>query len=295
MVAALVLHLALLIVLANTPRRMDGIGRSKTEEPLVLTFKERDKPMRLIESGAPADEPVDPDTDLISERNSKAQDLSDVEGTRPAPFVPTPAESDELRAPDPSPAPSEPVPAPAPPAAPKPHVEPAPPKEASVEQTLQAVDTSTPPQPEPEQEEAEPERMQLAKADPDDMPAEQGQTRGRVDGGIAGNGFLSFEAMESEFAPYLREVRNRVERRWKALIQLRYSGSSATKAVLDCAIDPKGRLVHVTVVEPGSSASYAGLCKEAIERAGPFPPFPFEVPAVYREKNLEIRWTFSFL
>jgi hypothetical protein len=108
-------------------------------------------------------------------------------------------------------------------------------------------------------------------------------------------GFLSFEAMESEFAPYLRDVRNRVERRWKALIQLRYSGSSTTKAVLDCAIDSKGRLVHVTVVEPGDSASYAGLCKEAIERAGPFPPFPFEVPAVYRNKNLEIRWTFSFL
>ena len=293
--AALAVHLVLFAVLASNPRRMDGIGASTNEEPLVLTFKQPDKPMRLIESGAPADVPVDPATDLISERNSKAQDMSDVEGTRPAPYVPTPADADEMRTPEPSPEPPKPAPEAAKPAPAKSPVDPPPSEKAPSDQALLATEKPAAEQPETAPEEAEPERVQLAKADPNDLPAEPGQTRGRVDGGVKGKGFLSFEAMESEFAPYLREVRNRVERRWKALIQLRYSGSSATKAVLDCAIDPKGRLVAVSVVEPGNSASYAGLCKEAIERAGPFPPFPFDVPPVYRNKNLEIRWTFSFL
>jgi len=297
MMAALAVHLVLLAVPAGCPRNAQGIGAATVEEePLRLTLREaKDKPLRLIESGAPADVPVNPETDLISERNSKAQDLSDVEGTRPAPHVPTPAESDELRMPDPSPEPSAQV-APQPqPSAEKAAVEPEPQESTPEEESIQAVEEPSPQEPEPVPEAAEPERMQMAKADPQDMPTEEGQTRGRVDGGVKGQGFLSFEAMESEFAPYLREVRGRVERRWKALIQLRYSGSSATRAVIDCAIDSDGRLVHVSVVEPGDSASYAGLCKEAIEKAGPFPPFPFKVPEVYRNKDLEIRWTFSFL
>jgi hypothetical protein len=64
---------------------------------------------------------------------------------------------------------------------------------------------------------------------------------------------------------------------------------------VDCAISPSGEVVSVTIVDPGESVSFAPLCKEAIEEAGPFPPFPFEVPEAYRNRNLEIRWTFSFL
>lgn len=292
--AAAVVHLLCFALPSGCPRNTIGVGEAKTtDEPLVLTFAEPDQPLRLIESGAPATEPVDPTTDLISERDSKAQDMSDVLGTRQAPHVPNSAESDEMRAPDPSPEPPQPEQSATPPPQPKTPAPPTPPAQETPE--LQAVTAPPAPESESADEEAEPERIQMAKADPSDPPAEEGQTRGRVDGGVKSKGFLSFEAMQSDFAPYLREVRDRVERRWKALIQLRYSGSSTTRAVLDCAIDPNGRLIHVTVVEAGDSASYAGLCKEAIERAGPFPPFPFEVPQVYRNQNLEIRWTFSFL
>ncbi len=294
--AALVVHLVLLAAPSGCPKNTTGIGAATVDEqPLVLTFKEPDKPQRLIESGAPADTPVNPATDLISERASKAQDQSDVEGTRPAPYVPTPSESDEMRTPKPSPKPPAPADQPRQPAPQNRVLEPEPDKPTPPKQAVQAIKEPSPPKPEAAPEQTEPERIQMAKAEPSDAPAEEGQTRGRVDGGVKGEGFLSFEAMESDFAPYLREVRNRVERRWKALIQLRYSGSSTTKAVVDCAIDSSGRLVHVHVVEAGDSASYAGLCKEAIEEAGPFPPFPFKVPEVYRDKNLEIRWTFSFL
>jgi hypothetical protein len=41
--------------------------------------------------------------------------------------------------------------------------------------------------------------------------------------------------------------------------------------------------------------TYAPLCREAIEKAAPFSAFPFKVPEIYRDENLEIRWTFSFL
>ena len=101
--------------------------------------------------------------------------------------------------------------------------------------------------------------------------------------------------MEDEIAPYLKEVRARVERNWRAALQLRYSGTTPTKAVLECSIRPDGMLEHVRIVEGGDSPTYAPLCKEAIERAAPFPAFPFKVPEIYRERSLQIRWTFSFL
>ncbi|MCC6488346.1 MAG: TonB C-terminal domain-containing protein [Candidatus Hydrogenedentes bacterium] len=300
---ALALHLVVLALPAGCPRTWDGTGAAIARQPLVLSMKQKEKPVRLIEAGAPATEPVDPNTDLISEQASKAQDMSDVIGERNAPFVPKAAESDELRQPGPAPEPAAPPqevkapaepPAESPPA--KPPAESAPPAGPEKDDAVRMAAQAAPAAPAPAPEAAEAERVQIAKAEPPQAPQpEQGQTRGRVDGGVKNKGFLSFEAMESDFAPYLREVRNRVERRWKSLIQLRYSGSSTTKAVVDCASGPDGKLVSVAVVEPGESASYAGLCKEAIERAGPFPPFPFKVPDVYRNQNLEIRWTFSFL
>ena len=292
---ALAIHLVVLALPAGCPRTWDGTGAAVARQPLVLSMKQPEKPVRLIESGAPATEPVNPNTDLISERASKAQDMSDVVGERNAPFVPKAAESDELRQPGPAPEPAAPpqaAKAPEEPSAEKPAEGPPP----NTEKGDAPRAAAQAPAPAPAPEAPEGERVQIAKAEPAQTPQpEQGQTRGRVEGGVKSKGFLSFEAMESDFAPYLREVRNRVERRWKSLIQLRYSGSSATKAVVDCAIDADGKLVSIAVVEPGESASYAGLCKEAIERAGPFPPFPFKVPEVYRNQNLEIRWTFSFL
>lgn len=123
-----------------------------------------------------------------------------------------------------------------------------------------------------------------------------GKFRGSVEGDVAeGKGFQAFEAMKSEVAPYMMEIRRRVERHWRAAMTLKYSGTTPTKAVIDCAISPEGELLYVTIVEPGSSVSFAPICKESIEKAGPFPPFPFKVPDIYRNKNLEIHWTFNFL
>ena len=152
------------------------------------------------------------------------------------------------------------------------------------------------------------EPLQVAQAEPPVLPP--GRPQGRVDGGVHSKGFTGFEAMEDEIAPYLKEVRARVERNWRAALQLRYSGTTPTKAVLECSIRPDGMLLHVRIVEAGVpttgdstsavspsgvSPTYAPLCKEAIERAAPFPAFPFKIPEMYRERSLQIRWTFSFL
>jgi hypothetical protein len=122
-----------------------------------------------------------------------------------------------------------------------------------------------------------------------------GVSKARPGGAAEGKGFIGFEALEHELGPYLKEVRDRVERNWRAALEMRFSGASRTQAVLDCAISPQGKLVRVKIVEPGDSPTFAVLCKQAIEKAAPFSPFPFDVPAIYRSQNLEIRWTFSYL
>ena len=122
-----------------------------------------------------------------------------------------------------------------------------------------------------------------------------GESRGRVDGGVLTDGFTGFEALKSDIAPYLKEVRTRVEHKWFAAMAFRYKGVSPTTAVVDCAINREGKLVYATIHEEGSAALFARVCKESIEEAAPFPPFSFEVPDIYANKNIEIRWTFSFM
>lgn len=302
-VISLIVHIVGIVVLAALPRsdRLT-LGNAPLNKPITVTLQPPAKPWRLIEPGAPADTPIDPSsTDLISERASKAQDLSDSDGEGNTPRVEKVGETDQLGGQARS---EESAPAPPPQPAPEPKA-PAPTTQAGapsqrVENSSASAPRAAEPRPVAEQapgpKPAEEERVELAKATLPQVPQPApGKTQGRVEGGVKSKGFLSFEAMENEFAPYLREVRTRVEKRWKALMQLRYSGASSTKAVIDCAISPDGRLSYVTIVESGDSATYAGLCKQAIEDSGPFPPFPFKVPEVYRSENIEIRWTFSFL
>jgi len=266
-------------------------------EPIVLRLQPPKPPAsrRLVDTTAPADEPAGP-TDLIGEHTTKAQDFEDVQGTRLAPYFEEPSEFDQLRIPAPMPAPKPSAPAPK--GAPETAPTESQPTEAALA-ALAAPDETHERAPEASRE-APPDRepLEVAQADPPVLPP--GQPRGRVDGGVQSKGFTGFEAMEDEIAPYLKEVRARVERNWRAALQLRYSGTTPTKAVLECSIRPDGMLEHVRIVEAGVSPSgvsptYAPLCKEAVERAAPFPAFPFKVPEMYRERSLQIRWTFSFL
>ncbi|NIA15595.1 MAG: hypothetical protein GWP08_16150 [Nitrospiraceae bacterium] len=286
---AALLHAALLLGMAcfRTPPATVLAARP---EPIVLNLNPQPppQPKRFIETHTPADAPVEP-TDLIAMHNSKARDLSDAVGTREAPHVEQIDDFDQESALPPAPEPLQPRPS-VPAAPPVPAKEAPPLSEASSGDPVYVR--------EPQAKSIAPaEPFEIAQAQPQPPPSDEppATERGRVEGGVKRQGFAAFEAMEHELAPYLREVRRRVDRNWRAALQLRFSGTSPTRAVLDCAIRPDGRLAYVNIVEAGGSATFAPLCKQAVERAGPFPPFPFEVPDMYRDKNLEIRWTFRFL
>ncbi|MBN2308824.1 MAG: TonB C-terminal domain-containing protein [Candidatus Hydrogenedentes bacterium] len=294
-VLALLLHTLLFVVPSEWRPGHDALGLASVQEPIVLNLQQEERPLRLVDTVAPAQRPVDPDTDLIAEHASNASGLAEKAGERLAPSFERASEFDEL-----------PVPAvageetPAPPEVPEPKGAvdvPVPPvletDAAEVEAPAEAVVVKEEPAAEPEPEE---EPVQVAQAELTARPRQDPKKgRARPDGGAKADGFVGFEAKEHEFAAYLKDVQRRVERRWRAMIQMRYSGSSPTKVVVDCEIAPTGQLVYAKVVDRGNSGSFAPLCKEAMEAAAPFPPFPFTVPPIYRNQNLEIRWTFSFL
>lgn len=301
------------------------------ERPIVLSLNDRhlsdNPPPSLIESGAAAEGPVE-DTDLISDADSQAQDLSNVEGDSNQPHFEEASEFDELGTP------------PIPPPGQDPEVEKlvVPPLESAEEsverpvgpqETAQETPAEAPadsdgatrvaklpveqeeveaaveltvvePLPEEkaeEEPEEEPEPIKVAKApaEPTIFAQEIRSSRGREGGGAEKSGFTSFEATKHVLGEYMLEVRRKVERQWRAALQLRYAGVSRTNSLVECSIRPDGTLEYVRIVEPGDSMSYAIICRDAIEKAGPFGAFPFEVPEIYRKENLEIVWKFSYL
>jgi hypothetical protein len=151
------------------------------------------------------------------------------------------------------------------------------------------------PEPEPPVEKL-PERFDVAKAplvppSTQDFPQE---SQSRKSKGASVKGPLSFAANEHELAQYMDHVQHRVELVWRSVLRFRYTGTQQASAVLECSISPSGRIASVKISNPGESPIYAALCKEAIEKAGPFRPFPFEVPEMYRSENLQVSWTFTF-
>ena len=275
-----------------------GTGPEPEPAPIVLNLMpEESLPVQsLVETVAPAEEPAE-ETLNIARQSTRAADrmLQDGEAPGPVFFEEAPAES--LAQPTPSPAS---VPAPAPPA----------PEDAlSTPEVTEPEEERPKPLPEPERPalpaeppereapqerlEQKPVRMAQAAAAP---PEEQrpSKARGRLRNRVTNQGFTSFEAIQHEVAPYLEEVKKRVEREWTAAL-LKYNGTQARSVEVDCEIAADGRLALVEVVSPVGDIIYETLCAEAIRRAGPFDPFPFEVPEIYQNQNLEIRWRFSFL
>ncbi|MCX5769962.1 MAG: TonB C-terminal domain-containing protein [Candidatus Hydrogenedentes bacterium] len=293
-VCSVALHLAVLAPGGCRPKTQ-GLVLSRNE-PIVLELQPEPAPpappiQQLVDVLMPADEPVNA-TELIAEKPSKAADEADDAPGAPdtgKPRVDNVTGFDRIarRAPAPEAVPAprrvrEPV---QPPDLRREKVAAAEPEKTAAELLMQ----------DGQGEKREPVAAQGLQPEPAPPLIAPQVSRGRVEGGVKRSGLLSFEAMESEIAPYLKVIRQRVERNWRTALHTRYSGTSRTRAVLDCAIAPDGHIIEVAIVEPGDSATFAPLCKQAVENAGPFDPFPFEVPEVYRSKNLEIRWTFSFL
>jgi len=278
----------------------------KSRSPITVALNPKPPPTpsvaadtrALVDVANPTDEPVGP-TDLIAEQNAKAHDLSDRAGQRLAPAFEDPSEFDRLvgRTPAESARDANPLPP-----KPKPPDKPAPQKKAQDHDDTVLRMASLEPDaavreepPAPDAENGNAETSPNRRPSPTGPGGPPGEARGRVDGGVLNDGFVGFEALKSEIAPYLKKVRTRVEQKWFAAMTFRYRGVSPTKAVVDCAINRQGKLVHATLREEGGDAIFARIGKESIEQAAPFPPFPFDVPDIYASKDLEIRWTFSFM
>ena len=360
---ALLIHLTGLVFLAyvlnkpSPPRTAEARGR-----PIVLTLNtplQTERIPRLIESGAPTEEPI-AETDLISDADTKAQDDSGLPGETNSPRVDELDDFDQLATPaipppgqivEPSEVNSaeadsqaeaqpveevsqeEPTTESIAEAEPLAETQPAaaevstPIPESNTPDALQTITLLSESNEEPESpttaiesddsepetnaadsavdsesvadEEANevPERFEVAQAAgvPSVEPQELHVTRGREPGGSEQSGFTSFEANKHEMGEYMLSVRRAVERQWLAGLQLRYSGVTRTHALIECSIRPDGTVEYARILEAGGSMSYAILCREAILRAAPYGPFPFDVPDIYREENLEIVWKFSFL
>jgi outer membrane biosynthesis protein TonB len=339
--ASILLNLALLTALPHLVRSNVAVARTEPPQRSIRfdfsgpepELDERNDPKQLIDAGAEVQGPV-AETDLISSRDSQAQDNSDADGDPSKPAVdelddfdqmPVPpsrpseaSESAEASAPAektevaqektapesetaPQPKPSAPPPpalaAPAPngtklAAAVIPKPDPKQPAEKPGEAKLEEL---TPKEPE---KEPVPERFQVAQATPPapKMPVQElKSSRGREEGGASNSGFTSFEANRHELGEYMLRVRSLVEREWRSALRIRYTGVSRTEAVIECSIRPDGSLEYARVLDPGVSLTYAVLCRQAIEQAAPFGPFPFDVPEIYRKDNLEITWKFSYL
>lgn len=301
-VFSLLIHVAGIALVGYDGRPMTAALPAQSD-PIVLDLQpepqpQPEAPRRLVDVAVPAPVPPDP-SDRIAEEHAEAMDLAMRPAERPGPDLEV-DDFDTLPREAAPPLPPAPVPAPTAPPMEQPTEETkAPPKEAP-----EVKRDPTPPDrvdeflPKPSGSPAPPAPeegpLKIAQAEPL-LPREPERGKTRERGGVTKQGETNFDAIQSEIAPYLKQVRDKVERQWHQMLYTRYSGTSPVKAVIDCAINPMGELVSVTVAGTDQDRIYSALCRDAVQRAGPFGPFPFKVPEIYRGKNLEIRWTFSFL
>ena len=328
-VCSVLFHVLFIAVPWRATSNSFQLGTQGQNTPMVLNVlpapapsavpQEPDTPQQLVDVHTPANQPVAP-TDLIAVADSNATDRALRDGAKPGPRVDETAEHDALavlKQPKPleePPATPPPAPessannAPEPDTAPQPANEPAevsapesairlakamPPK--TPERSIPATEATAPAG--PPVPDAVPGPMAAAQIPAPPAPEDTGTpvTRGRVYDKVDKLGTPGFKAVQSDVAPYMTEIRRKVQLKWNAMLLTRYSGSSPTEVLIECAIAPNGQVAYANIVGEPKDRVYAALCKEAVEKAGPFSPFPFKVPEMYRNKNLEIRWTFSFL
>ncbi|MFP6583927.1 MAG: hypothetical protein VCD00_15415 [Candidatus Hydrogenedentota bacterium] len=156
---------------------------------------------------------------------------------------------------------------------------------------------------EPVEPEEEPgERFQVARATAPEVPPpprviEQSLRAGRTreGGGASESGVINFEAKSHELGEFMLQVRKRVEFEWHSAIRMRYPSVRRVEAIILCSIRPDGMIESVEIIDPGTSMTFAILCRESIRDAAPFPELGFEVPEIYRSRNVDIRWRFSYM
>lgn len=314
-VLSLILHLVMMGAWSVLPHK-EKLGLTQSTDPIVLQLQppqEPEQPKSLVDIATPSEVAPENDTN-IAEQNAVATDTALHQGEEAGPRFEKEDDMDIL--------PERPL-IPQPPSPPRPAIppqpEPAPAEEAPqdtaepepVQSKPEAVPTKAQKNPTPSESKPkdttpqQQERIQVAREQsipsPPVPPTPQNDelpNDGRVkdkDRGVEQVGLAGYEAIQDELAPYLRQMKDKVDLYWKQKMLLNYTGSKPVKVEIDCEIDHNGHIVSVKVVGNPDDKIYAALCKQAMVMAAPFGPFPFKVPDIYRNKNLEIRWAFNFL
>ncbi len=172
-------------------------------------------------------------------------------------------------------------------------------KESSHIDVIQKGQLKTTP---PKQEEPPKERDTLINKEspekivaPEYLPNTFTKPQGKIYNQVKKEGILGFEALQDQLAPYLKEIQRKVEKYWIHYLLTRYSGTKPTEVLIDCEISSEGNIVKLDIIGNPEDPLFAGICKQALQKSAPFSPFPFQVPDIYQNKNLQIRWTFSFM
>ena len=319
-IASCLLHLLLLGVGLRHVDAIPSPPNNTKPPPIIFNFTPPPEPepvKQLVETLIPTSEEV-AETDLISDKNSKAQDESEETGERLAPAMEEEADFDQLPTTPETQSPekstlnaveaikavesTETLP---PPTAPLKSIEKSESDNPSSDKAKEQPDKeeTNPLADAPEKE--LPERIKIAAAlEPaptaeKEKPQPLSQTfdigNTRKDGGTNESGVMNFEAKSHELGEYMLEVRRRVERQWYTALQLRYQGVKRAEATIECSIRPDGTLEYVRIKDKGNSMTFAIVCRDALQLAAPFPKLPIEVPEIYKSQNIEITWRFSYM
>jgi hypothetical protein len=328
-IASCLLHILLLSLGARHVEAIPAPREEPMSAPLVFNFpppeqqeasEEARIEKRLIDTATVTNEPIE-DTDLISNKNSKAKDMSDAKVDSTTHSVEDVDDFDQLATPE--------VIAPQKPTVEKVEETPSTVQEPEpIEARIKTVEAIEPTKAEQREDskvsseqpkmaieekgdiESNPsessERMKVAKAIIPPMLQSEPETlkrapksfhiaKGREGGGVDDSGILSFEAKKDELGGYMLEVKRRVELKWHTAIHLQYEGVKKAQASIACSIRPDGTLEYVKIKKMGDSMPFAIMCRAAVANAAPFPKLPIDVPEVYRSENIEITWRFSYM
>ena len=265
--------------------------------------KAADRSEETSDRAAPASDNID-DFDEVNMEATQNPQVSPPQPIIPPPLQPEtpPAEEsvEEVEQPEES---TEPIEEPTPEPEPEPEPETLP-EDMDGELAIAREEVETQEEEESAAEEVQPaepqpeERFEVAQATPPPVPETFVQDvrtgRTRENGGTDRNGDLNFEARQHVLGEYMLGVRRKVERSWRSAVRIKYANVRHAETRVKLSIRPDGTIASVEIVDQGTSFSFAALSREAVQQAGPFEPLPFDVPEIYRSRNLEITWRFTY-
>ncbi|MFH1279932.1 MAG: TonB family protein [Candidatus Eisenbacteria bacterium] len=109
-------------------------------------------------------------------------------------------------------------------------------------------------------------------------------------GSAALPGDLSFNTVDFEFAPYLLELKRRIEEKWYPPVAFRGGLPYGGAALIRFAVEKDGTLGLLELVEGADHKSLDTAAMNAVRFGAPFPPLPDDFP----EKRWVITCTFYY-